>query len=432
MTDRPFIRVAHPLRIQGGIIEAYLPDVHIGEICKIERSLTNKDVLGEAQVIGFSGQNTQLSLLTENHGLSRNVLIVPTGHPFKISVNDDIVGAIIDSHGDICGRLSNHSHKEKTQNAKKIAINSLPRDFSQRCPVTDVFKTGVRAIDTLLTCGKGQRIGIFAAAGCGKTSLMRMLIEYAEADVIVIGVVGERSREVTELVVDLKKSNCCHKIILVYTTSDRSCIERYNAAQIATTIAEYFSDKGNDVLLFMDSITRYARALRDIALSLGELPARKGYPASVFEDLPKLLERPGHFQYGSITAFYTVLIENEDESDVIGDEVRSVLDGHIYLSQKLAFRGYYPAIDILKSISRVFYNVTTERHQVAASKFREILTRQADMQMAIELGEYRRGENAENDMAYDKKKIMENFLKQAMNDNTEMSKSLNSLYEIIE
>ncbi|HBA9513336.1 TPA: FliI/YscN family ATPase [Escherichia coli] len=432
MVNRPFVRIARPLRIQGGIIEAILPEVHIGEICKIERSLTNREVLGEAQVIGFNGMYTQLCLFNDNHGFSRDILLVPTGNSFKISVSDDIAGAIIDASGNVCGRLGPSSRENSTQEQKKISINRLPPNFSQRRPVTEVFETRVRVIDSLLTCGKGQRIGIFAAAGCGKTSLMRMLIENANADIIVIGIIGERSREVTELVEDLKTSSRGNRITLVYTTSDRSCIERYNTAQIATTIAEYFCNKGLNVLLFMDSITRYARALRDVALSLGELPARRGYPASVFEDLPKLLERPGNFLKGSITTFYTVLIENEEEPDVIGDEVRSVLDGHIYLSQRLAFKGHYPAIDVLKSVSRVFNNVATEKHKHSASVFRNLLARQADMQLSIDIGEYHRGENHENDIAFEKKNIMECFLKQPMTDSIEMTESLRKLYEIIE
>lgn len=432
MVNRPFVRVARPLKIQGGIIEADLPEVHIGEICKIEESLTNKEVLGEAQVIGFNGQYTQLCLFNDNHGFSRSILLVPTGRSFKISINDDIAGAIIDASGNVCGRLSPSSKEMLSHDQRKISINRLPKNFSQRRPITEVFETGVRVIDSLLTCGKGQRIGIFAAAGCGKTSLMRMLIENAKADIIVIGIIGERSREVTELVEDLKTSPRGNKITLIYTTSDRSCIERYNTAQIATTIAEYFCDKGLNVLLFMDSITRYARALRDVALSLGELPARRGYPASVFENLPKLLERPGNFLKGSITTFYTVLIENEEEPDVIGDEVRSVLDGHIYLSQRLAFKGHFPAIDVLKSVSRVFHNVATEKHRLSASVFRNLLARQSDMQLSIDIGEYHRGENHENDIAFDKKNIMECFLKQSMTDHMEMTESLKELYEIIE
>lgn len=432
MVNRPFVRIAQPLRIQGGIIEAKLSGVHIGEICKIERSLTNSEVLGEAQVIGFNGKHTQLCLFNDKHGYSRNILLVPTGDSFKISINDDTAGAIIDASGNVCGRLSPSSRKNSIHEHKKVSIDRLPKNFSQRRSITEIFETRVRVIDSLLTCGKGQRIGIFAAAGCGKTSLMRMLIENADADIIVIGIIGERSREVTELVEDLKASPRSNRITLIYTTSDRSCIERYNTAQIATTIAEYFCNKGLNVLLFMDSITRYARALRDVSLGLGELPARKGYPASVFEDLPKLLERPGNFLKGSITTFYTVLIENEEEPDVIGDEVRSILDGHIYLSQRLAFKGHFPAIDVLKSGSRVFNNVVTEKHKNSALVFRDLLARQADMQLSIDMGEYHRGENHENDIAFDKKNIMECFLKQSMTDSIEMTESLRELYEIIE
>lgn len=271
-------------------------------------------------------------------------------------------------------------------------------------------------------------MGIFAAAGCGKTSLMSMIIEHSEADIYVIGLIGERGREVTEFVEELKRSSRRSQVILVYATSDRSCVERCNAAQIATTIAEFFSEQGKNVLLFVDSITRYARALRDVALSMGELPARRGYPASVFEALPKLLERPGRFLRGSITAFYTVLIENEEESDVIGDEVRSILDGHIYLSKKLAAKGHYPAIDVMQSISRVFTQVTSEDHQVLATRFREYLVRQKDMQLYLDLGEYRRGENTENDAAFDRKDQMEAFLQQRMNEKTDMQACLETLY----
>lgn len=271
-------------------------------------------------------------------------------------------------------------------------------------------------------------MGIFAAAGCGKTTLMSMIVEHSEADIYVIGLIGERGREVTEFVEELKRSSRRSQIVLVYATSDRSCVERCNAAQIATTIAEFFSEQGKNVLLFVDSITRYARALRDVALSMGELPARRGYPASVFEALPKLLERPGRFLTGSITAFYTVLIENEEESDVIGDEVRSILDGHIYLSKKLAAKGHYPAIDILQSISRVFLQVTDTEHRALATRFREYLLRQKEMQLYLDLGEYRRGENHDNDAAFDRKNQMESFLQQSMSDTTDMQACLEILH----
>ncbi|MBA4823746.1 type III secretion system ATPase SctN [Pantoea ananatis] len=427
MVAQCLVHLAHPLRIQGNVIEAHLPGTRIGEVCEIQKSLLEPQVMGFAQVIGFNKEHTLLSLLNDNQGFSRSNVLLPTGKPFRIEVHENIAGAIIDATGTIRGRLDETVQPPLTGGVS-LDASGAPRDFTQRKPIADALATGVRAIDGLLTCGQGQRMGIFAAAGCGKTSLMSMIIDHSEADIYVIGLIGERGREVTEFVEELKHSSRRSQIILVYATSDRSCVERCNAAQIATTIAEFFSEQGKNVLLFVDSITRYARALRDVALSMGELPARRGYPASVFEALPKLLERPGRFLSGSITAFYTVLIENEEESDVIGDEVRSILDGHIYLSKKLAAKGHYPAIDVMQSISRVFTQVTSEDHQVLATRFREYLVRQKDMQLYLDLGEYRRGENSENDAAFDRKDQMEAFLQQRMSEKTGMQACLEALY----
>lgn len=430
MAEQCFVHLAHPLRIQGNVIEAHLPGTKIGEVCEIQRSILEPEVIGIAQVIGFNREYTLLSLLNDNQGFSRDNVLLPTGRPFRIDVSSDMAGAIIDATGMIRGRLDdNLSTTIKTE--MSLEVTGSPRDFTQRKPISEPLTTGIRSIDALLTCGQGQRMGIFAAAGCGKTSLMNMIVEHSEADIYVIGLIGERGREVTEFVEELRYSSKREQVVLIYATSDRSCIERCNAAQVASTIAEYFSGQGKNVLLFIDSITRYARALRDVALSMGELPARRGYPASVFEALPKLLERPGRFINGSITAFYTVLIENEDESDVIGDEVRSILDGHIYLSQKLASRGHFPAIDILQSISRVFHKVTEKNHQKTALHFRNFLVRQKEMQLYLDLGEYRRGENPDNDLAFDKKELMESFLKQDMNEHSDMRSSLDSLYGCI-
>lgn len=427
MVAQCLVHLAHPLRIQGNVIEAHLPGTRIGEVCEIQKSLLEPQVMGFAQVIGFNKEHTLLSLLNDNQGFSRSNVLLPTGEPFRIEVHENIAGAIIDATGTIRGRLDETVQPPLTGGVS-LDASGAPRDFTQRKPIANVLATGVRAIDGVLTCGQGQRMGIFAAAGCGKTSLMSMIIEHSEADIYVIGLIGERGREVTEFVGELKRSSRRSQIILVYATSDRSCVERCNAAQIATTIAEFFSEQGKNVLLFVDSITRYARAVRDVALSMGELPARRGYPASVFEALPKLLERPGRFLSGAITAFYTVLIENEEESDVIGDEVRSILDGHIYLSKKLAAKGHYPAIDVMQSISRVFTQVTSEDHQVLATRFREYLVRQKDMQLYLDLGEYRRGENTENDAAFDRKDQMEAFLQQRMTEKTDMQACLEALY----
>ncbi|SFN66476.1 ATP synthase in type III secretion protein N [Izhakiella capsodis] len=426
MIKQCLLHLAHPLRIQGNVIEAHLPGARIGEICEIQKSLQEPKSIGFALVIGFNKEHTLLSLLNDNHGLSRENILLPTGKPFCINVQENIAGAIIDSAGNIKGRLDN-IEQPRLNAAITLDVNGTPRDFTHRKPITEIMATGVRAIDGLLTCGQGQRMGILAAAGCGKTSLMSMIIDHSEVDIYVIGLIGERGREVSEFVDILRRSPRCSQIILVYATSDRPCIERCNAAQVATTIAEFFSDQGKNVLLFIDSITRYARALRDVALSMGELPARRGYPASVFEALPKLLERAGRFSTGSITAFYTVLIENEEEADVIGEEVCSILDGHIYLNKKLAAKGHYPAIDVMQSISRVFSKITMPQHQQMAAHFRDYLARQKEMQLFVDLGEYHRGENPDNDTAFDHREQMEAFLKQAMSEKTDILACLEGL-----
>ncbi|BAE73840.1 putative ATP synthase SpaL [Sodalis glossinidius str. 'morsitans'] len=425
-----FDYAAHPTRIQGNIIEASLPAAAIGEVCEVLSSINDTSLAGYARVIGFNGSRTMLSLLCDSAGFSQHHLLVPTGKPFQFPLGEALLGAVLDPLGNICARLDG-----ATETAL-IATEHRPIDvealhFSEREPIAEKLITRIRAIDGLLTCGHGQRLGIFAAAGCGKTSLMNMLIEHSEADVYVVGLIGERGREVTEFIEELKHSSRSGKVVLVNSTSDRSSVERCNAAQVATTVAEYFRDQGKNVLLFIDSITRYARALRDMALSMGELPARRGYPASVFERLPKLLERPGSSQLGSITAFYTVLLENEEEPDAIGDEVRSILDGHIYLSHTLAAQGHYPAIDILRSTSRLFLQITDKQQQRAAVRFRDLLVRQRDMQLYLDLGEYRRGENQENDNAFDKENIMSDFLRQPLDECMEFSQTLERLNECL-
>jgi type III secretion protein N (ATPase) len=249
--------------------------------------------------------------------------------------------------------------------------------------------------------------------------------------VYVIVLVGERGREVSELVERLKGSARCERTIVVYATSDQSSVDRCNAALLATTIAEYFRDLGLSVMLFFDSMTRYARALRDVALAAGEMPARRGYPASVFEALPRLLERPGCTAMGSITAFYTVLLENEEEPDPIGDEIRSILDGHIYLSRKLADKGHFPAVDVLRSASRLFDGLASESHRQIARQFRQYLAKLDEIQLFIDLGEYKRGENPENDKAVEKRPLLDAFVQQSMHEAADFDRTLEWLYEAV-
>ncbi|WP_350025038.1 type III secretion system ATPase SctN [Providencia rettgeri] len=421
---------AHPARIHGCLIEAPLQGVFIGEICFIEHSLAQPNVIAKAQVVGFKEGLTVLSLIGRAQGLTREVVIRPSGYPFVFEVGEHLAGKIFNAAGEQVGTLSENLSEPMLFNTKLLRIDSPPVSVTQRRPVAEPMVTGVRAIDSLLTCGLGQRIGIFAAAGSGKTSLMNMIINHAHADIHVVALIGERGREVIEFIEELKESPHAAQTILIYATSDSPPIERCNAALLATTIAEYFRDCGRNVLLYVDSMTRYARALRDVALATGELPARRGYPASVFEQLPMLLERPGQLKHGSITAFYTVLLESEEEADPIGDEIRSILDGHIYLSHKLAGRGHYPAIDILHSISRVFQKVTTPEHRRCAIDLRDMISRLEQIQLYLELGEYQRGESHENDRALDKKEQIEGFLKQAMDEPMNFDNMLNILNEL--
>ncbi|MCX9096425.1 type III secretion system ATPase SctN [Providencia rettgeri] len=421
---------AHPARIHGCLIEAPLQGVFIGEICFIEHSLAQPNVIAKAQVVGFKEGLTVLSLIGRAQGLTREVVIRPSGYPFVFEVGEHLAGKIFNAAGEQVGTLSENFSEPMLLNTKLLRIDSPPVSVTQRRPVAEPMVTGVRAIDSLLTCGLGQRIGIFAAAGSGKTSLMNMIINHAHADIHVVALIGERGREVIEFIEELKESPHAAQTILIYATSDSPPIERCNAALLATTIAEYFRDCGRNVLLYVDSMTRYARALRDVALATGELPARRGYPASVFEQLPMLLERPGQLKHGSITAFYTVLLESEEEADPIGDEIRSILDGHIYLSHKLAGRGHYPAIDILHSISRVFQKVTTPEHRRCAIDLRDMISRLEQIQLYLELGEYQRGESHENDRALDKKEQIEGFLKQAMDEPMNFDNMLNIFNEL--
>lgn len=425
-----FETCAHPSRIHGCLIEAPLQGVFIGEICLIERDLRQREVIAKAQVVGFRGNLTLLSLIGRAQGMTRDVVIRPTGQPFVFEMGDHLAGKIFNAVGEEVGVLSGEATTVKPLHTTLRRVDSPPVGVEQRRPVNEPLVTGVRAIDGLLTCGRGQRMGIFASAGSGKTSLMSMIMNHAVADICVIALIGERGREVTEFIHELQASPRSARTILVYATSDSPAVERCNAALLATAIAEYFRDQGQDVLLFVDSMTRYARALRDVALAAGELPARRGYPASVFEQLPLLLERPGALQHGSITAFYTVLLESEEESDPIGDEIRSIIDGHIYLNSKLAGRGHYPAIDVLHSISRVFSKVSTPHHRQAAAKTREMLGRLDQIQLYLDLGEYQRGENADNDHALDKRDAIEGFLQQSMEDAGNFESTLSHINEL--
>ncbi|HCZ4708611.1 TPA: type III secretion system ATPase SctN [Salmonella enterica subsp. enterica serovar Saintpaul str. CFSAN004144] len=419
-------RLAYPQRICGPVLEAALPDVAIGELCDIYRDWQDKQVIARAQVVGLHSDRTVLSLIGNAYGLTRKAVIRPTGRTLSVRLGDFVLGAVLDPTGAVVERFVNES---VSSGDEERMIDSAALPYTLRAGIHEPLVTGVRVIDGLLTCGIGQRMGIFAPAGCGKTTLMHMLINHADADVFVIGLIGERGREVTEFVEWLRQSPKKERCILVFATSDYSSIDRRNAALQATTVAEFFRDQGKRVVLFIDSLTRYTRALRDVALSAGEPPARRGYPASVFDSLPALLERPGATPGGSITAFYTVLLEGEDEIDPVSDEICSILDGHIFLSRKLAGKGHYPAVDVLRSVSRVFSQVTDKSHQKVSVDIRRLITKLDELQLLIDLGEYRQGENAENDRAIHLQRQLEGWLCQPLNQYSSFENTLKGMNE---
>jgi len=419
---------AKPSRLVGPVIEAPLRQSFIGERCEIKRSVWDEQPLCAAQTIGFNAQGAILSLLGDSSGLSRECVVLPSGRGFELEVSNAMLGTVLAADGTPRGRFAPATMLAGMP--QNLPIDSAPPGFGEREPIDQRLETGVRSIDALLTCGQGQRVGVFAPAGAGKTSLLSMLIAHSQADVYVVGLIGERGREAAEFIrngIPEHKRGCT---VVICATSDRPSVERRNAALIATTVAEFFRDQGLHVFLMIDSMTRYARALRDVALAAGEFPATRGYPASVFEELPKILERAGRTNRGCISAFYTVLLEGEEDSDPIGDEIRSILDGHIYLSRSLAGRGHFPAIDVLNSASRVFRQVTDNQHMHEAEALRDKLARIEELRLVVDLGEYRPGENPDTDRLMAQKAEIEHFLRQDMDACSTFDETRRALYEL--
>jgi type III secretion protein N (ATPase) len=337
-----------------------------------------------------------------------------------IEVGPWLIGAILDG----LGRPISLRIPKDPLKTTLFPIENSPPDPMERTIIEDPLPTGIRAIDSMITCGIGQRIGIFGSAGCGKSSLMAMMTKGAKADVFVFGMIGERGREIREFVEHNLGEEGMARSVMVVATSDRPSIERMKAAMVATSVAEYFRDMGLNVVLFIDSVTRYARALREIGLAAGEPPTRRGFPPSVFANLPKLMERAGPAAKGSITAFYTVLAEGDLAADPVAEETKSILDGHIVLSAKLGNKGHYPAIDVLASKSRLMGAITTAEHRKYANRMRELLSKYEDVELLLQVGEYQQGSDALADEAVRKIDIINSFLKQSGDD-------LNDFYDIL-
>jgi ATP synthase in type III secretion protein N len=392
-------------KVVGTIIHAAVPDVQVGEIVELYNRSAGTRLMAEC--VGFLNEEALLSPIGETQGVSPQTEVRRTGRVQQVAVGAGLKGRVLDGLGNFVDGKSEPFAPEAY-----YPVYQNPPDPMKRRVIDAPLSLGVRALDGVLTCGEGQRMGIFAAAGGGKSTLLSMLVKGADVDVTVMALIGERGREVREFIEHDLGPEGMAKAIVVVATSDKSSMERAKAAFTATAIAEYFRDQGKKVLFLMDSVTRFGRAQREIGLAAGEPPTRRGFPPSVFANLPKLMERVGMNEHGSITALYTVLVEGDDMNEPIADETRSILDGHIILSRKLGAANHYPAIDVLASKSRVMNAVTTREHRAMAGKVNAWLATYADVELLIKVGEYKKGSDADADLAIAKYKLINEFLRQ--------------------
>ncbi|SFL97939.1 FliI/YscN family ATPase [Rugamonas rubra] len=412
-------------QVLGTLIEAHMPPVRIGELCHLhDPARPGRPML--AEVVGFTDKAAILSALSPLEGVSNRTVVEPLRRAHSVEAGDHLYGAVLDGFGRVLFRAPAAAGNVATWRATVPVIRDAPV-ATDRPRISVPLATGVRAIDGMLTMGVGQRIGVFAGPGCGKTTLMAAIARGCEADVIIFGLIGERGRELNEFLEHELDEALVRKTIIVCATSDRTSMERSRAAFTATAIAEAFRARGKKVLLLIDSLTRFARAQREIGLAAGEPPARGGFTPSVYTNLPRLIERAGSTPEGSITAMYTVLVDGENASDPIGDEAKSLLDGHILLTRKLAEQGHYPAIDVLASISRVMGNVTTREHRKAAARFRELMARYQEMELLIRLGEYKAGTDPLADRAVQLRPEQMAFLRQDTSGSADYHEALATL-----
>ena len=424
------LQAVQPMAARGRVVRAFGTTLrvsglrtHIGQQCLIRDPAQPQLAPLRAEVVGLQGHEAILVPLGRMQGLSMGAEVQTLDSGALIPVGAALLGRVLDAFG---APLDGQALPAQTALA---SFQAEPPNPLTRRSVTQPFVTGVRAIDGLLTVGEGQRIGIFATAGGGKSTLLGMLARQAGSDVNVIALVGERGREVREFLEDSLGPDGRARSVIVVSTSDRPAMERLRAAQTATAIAEHFRARGQRVLLMMDSVTRYARALREIGLSVGEPPVRRGFPPSVFAELPRLFERAGNDARGSITAFYTVLAEDEDGSDPVAEETRSILDGHIVLSRSLGQAGHYPAIDVLASASRVFNRVTTVPQQDAAQRVRALMAKYDEIRFLLQVGEYVAGNDELADAAIDARPALDDFLRQRPDESSQLQETLARLQD---
>ncbi len=420
--SRPYNILGHVNKIIGQVIESNGPATSIGEMCHIT-SKSGKKI--QAEVVGFQDNKVILMPLEDTVGIEPGSYVSISRLPYTIGVGRELLGRVLDGTG--------HPIDGKGALLTKVQqpVHNLPPNPLKRERIKEPIATGIRAIDGLLTCGKGQRVGIFSGSGIGKSLLLGMIARNTNADVNVIGLIGERGREVRDFIERDLGEQGLKRAVVVTVTSEKAAFLRVKGALVATAIAEYFAGLGLDVMLMMDSLTRVAMAQREVGLAIGEPPTSKGYTPSVFGLLPRILERAGNFQNGSITGLYTVLVESDDLNEPVADSVRSILDGHIVLSRKIAQSGRYPAIDVLQSISRVMIDIVSQQHLVLANKLKEILATYQEAEDLINIGAYVKGSNPQIDYAISMIDQVNEFLKQDMYEKVNFEDSLQKLEFIL-
>lgn len=411
------------VNIVGLTIESLGPEAKMGDICLIYPDSKGAGKPAMAEVVGFKDRKTLLMPYEPLEGIGFGSIVENTGLPLTIQVSDSLLGQTLDGLGRPTGGGTAAS-------GKVYSVEAPPPDPLSRDIIEDVLPLGVKAVDGLITIGKGQRIGIFAGSGVGKSTLLGMFARNTKADINVIALIGERGREVREFIERDLGPEGMKRSVVVVATSDKPALERNKAAKTATAIAEYFRDQGKDVLLMMDSLTRFSMAQREIGLASGEPPVSRGYPPSVYSEMPKLLERAGRSKTGSITGLYTVLVDGDDFNEPITDTARSILDGHVMLSRKLAHRNHYPAIDILQSISRCMSQIAGREHKQAAGKLKNVLATYNEAEDLINIGAYKGGSNPNIDYAIAKIDAVNEFLMQAVEDKYSFEEAVSMMEEL--
>lgn len=409
-------------KVTGLTIESNGPMATIGELCYIYPRVGEEPILSE--VVGFKDDKILLMPLGEMEGISSGSIVVGSGRSLQVNVGKELIGRVLDGLGRPMDGLG------PIKSNKYYPVSSAPPNPLDRMVIDEPLSVGIKAIDGLLTCGKGQRVGIFAGSGVGKSTLMGMISRNSTADVNVIGLIGERGREVREFLENDLTDEGLSKSVVIVVTSDQPALIRVKGAMVTTAVAEYFRDQGLNVMLLMDSLTRFSMAQREIGLAIGEPPVTRGFTPSVFAMMPRLLERTGASDKGTITGLYTVLVDGDDLTEPITDTARGILDGHIVLSRKLANSNHYPAIDVLASISRVMPNIASREHIKMAGAIKDIMAVYNEAEDLINIGAYKRGSNKKIDIAIELNEDINNFLLQQTHDSPNFEESLKFLEEI--